>query len=194
MIRLADMRHQKGPKYKSWDLSEDFSDLGVSVTLLRRSGSHNSFGQPQQKGRGALEVFESRSYSSDYAVVVFASHRCGIDIELPTPSDPEWSLESPLYQLAVLAKGEKDLVLATEYRNDKDLASVLWSSKEALAKALGNASAYEPTDLYSPITWGIKSPENWKAKHVDYITEDDERIVIWVVVEKGNIPRRRGSD
>ena len=193
MILLADLRRQNGSNHKSWDLSEDFADLSVSVTLHQRSGAHIPLALNRQKGKGTEEIFESRSYSRDFAVEVFASSRCGIDLELPTPSDPEWSIESPLYQLAVLAKGEKELVLATEYRNDTDLASVIWSSKEALAKALGDASSYEPTDLYSPITWGVNGPANWKAKHIDYMTEDDERLVIWVIVEKVNLQIKPGG-
>jgi 4'-phosphopantetheinyl transferase superfamily len=84
----------------------------------------------------------SRSYCHPYALVGWHSAQIGVDIEGVVPCSPEFagSISTP----AEAASGQ--------WISDRELVS-LWSSKEALAKALGNALDYDPRRLPSPAGW-----------------------------------------
>jgi phosphopantetheinyl transferase len=50
-------------------------------------------------------------------------------------------------------------------RRDHEIIS-LWSSKEALAKALGDARAYDPRRLGSPVYWSDGTSGPWRAREL----------------------------
>jgi phosphopantetheinyl transferase len=99
-------------------------------------------------GAGAV----SRSYCHPYALVGWHSAAIGVDIEavVPCASGFAESISTP----AEYASGR--------WSTDGELVS-LWSSKEALAKALGDAVDYDPRRLPSPAGWPRGVSGSWRA-------------------------------
>jgi phosphopantetheinyl transferase len=94
----------------------------------------------------------SRSYCHPFALVGHHSGPIGVDIERVVPCPGEFGS-------AICTPAEK---ASERWTTDRDLIS-LWSSKEALAKALGDALDYDPRRLDSPAGWpdGVCGP--WRA-------------------------------
>jgi hypothetical protein len=89
--------------------------------------------------------FTSRSYSFPFALVAAHSAAVGIDIERVEPCDAAFanSIRTPAERAA-----------AGPPREDHDrYFTSLWSSKEALAKTLGDTVAYDPRRLEGPGAW-----------------------------------------
>ena len=91
---------------------------------------------------GAKHV--TRSYCYPYALVAWHSEPVGIDIERVGRCDAAFA----------------DLICTTAERSDPACVddpdaylTSLWSAKEALSKALGDARRYEPSRLESPARW-----------------------------------------
>jgi hypothetical protein len=99
-------------------------------------------------GAGAV----SRSYCHPYALVGWHTEPIGVDVErvVTCPAEFAPSISTPAEQAAA------------RWTTDHDIVSA-WSSKEALAKALGDALHYDPRRLESPTGWpqGICGP--WRA-------------------------------
>ncbi len=102
---------------------------------------------------GAAAV--SRSYSHPLALVAWHSDRVGVDIERVVPCDESFgrSICTP--------EEEAD----EPWRRDEDIIS-LWASKEALAKALGDALRYDPRRLDSPCGWTDGRSGPWRARRL----------------------------
>jgi len=96
----------------------------------------------------------SRSYREPYGLVAWHDQPVGVDIERIEPFD-QLFLESISTPAELKLPFEK--VRADEY------SASLWSSKEALAKALGDALAYDPRRLDSPISWPDGRSVPWRA-------------------------------
>ncbi|MGA2010395.1 MAG: 4'-phosphopantetheinyl transferase superfamily protein [Solirubrobacteraceae bacterium] len=96
----------------------------------------------------------SRSYRFPYALAVSHDARVGIDIERVEPADRRFlaSISTPIELATVVADAGLDAY-----------ATSLWSSKEALAKALGDALRYDPRRLRSPIDWPGGRAGAWRA-------------------------------
>jgi hypothetical protein len=94
--------------------------------------------------------YSSRSYRYPYALVARHTAPVGVDLEEVQPFDPAFA-ES------ILTPSERRLL-----RADLDLAD-LWCSKEALAKALGDALSYDPRRLQSPAHWPQARSGPWNA-------------------------------
>src|SRR5215469_12929502 len=86
-------------------------------------------------GAGAV----SRSYCHPYALVGRHSGPIGVDIERVVACPKE-------FLHAIATPEEQD---SRRWTSERDLIS-LWSSKEALSKALGDALDYDPRRLESP--------------------------------------------
>lgn len=183
MIQLENLECTRHPDGKTWDLTSAFSQIGASIILHETIDSGSSTNQSFKYGAGVGGDFRSRSYSGSFFIEVISGSRCGIDLEIPSDSAIDWSIDSPAFEKAILSRGEKDLILATEYRDMPNLATVIWASKEALAKALGDASKYEPSDLVSPICWTEGKQGKWQATHLDFVTQSLERLIVWLVTE-----------
>ncbi|MFZ1994946.1 MAG: 4'-phosphopantetheinyl transferase superfamily protein [Solirubrobacteraceae bacterium] len=95
----------------------------------------------------------SRSYCFPLAMLAAHPDRVGIDIERVEACDERFarSIRTPDEQ-ALAASG-----------SDEDLIS-LWCSKEALAKALGDAVRYDPRRLESPLHWAAGACGPWRAR------------------------------
>jgi hypothetical protein len=103
----------------------------------------------------------SRSYSFPLALVACHNAAVGVDIELVAPCDQAFieSIQTPA-ERAEAADREPD--------GDPDRAAVsLWSSKEALSKALGDALAYDPRRLEGPGGWRDGRSGPWRASTLD---------------------------
>ncbi len=104
----------------------------------------------------------SRSYAYPYALVACHCDPVGVDIELVQPLAFGFlaSIQTP-WERGAAVPGEG---------GDRDTwATSLWSGKEALAKALGDALRYDPRRLQSPVTWPDSRCGRWRAEAVDGI-------------------------
>jgi phosphopantetheinyl transferase len=95
---------------------------------------------------------DSRSYAAPYALVAFYDGPVGVDIERVVACDPRFaeSITTPSEPAP---------------REDREIVS-LWSSKEALAKALGDAVDYDPRRLESPAHWRNGVNGAWRASEL----------------------------
>ena len=96
----------------------------------------------------------SRSYRYPYALLAWHTEPLGVDIERIEPFDGAF-MES------ICTPSERELLSDDAYP-DAFLAS-LWSGKEALAKALGDALRYDPRRLDSPALWPDGRAGPWRA-------------------------------
>jgi hypothetical protein len=103
--------------------------------------------------------FASRSYCFPFALVAAHSAAVGVDIERVEPCDAAFadSIRTPA-ELSVAGPARED--------HDRYFTS-LWSSKEALSKALGDALAYDPRRLEGPGTWPDGCSGPWRATVLD---------------------------
>src|ERR1700729_1993357 len=94
----------------------------------------------------------SRSYCHPYALVGWHTGPIGVDIERVGACPEEFSQ-------AISTPDER---ASERWTTDRELIS-LWSSKEALSKALGDALEYDPRRLESPAGWpgGVCGP--WRT-------------------------------
>ena len=99
----------------------------------------------------------SRSYRYPYALVARHSDPVGVDIERIEPFDHAF--------LDSIRTHSESLEPPAGAATDQYLAS-LWSSKEALSKALGDALTYDPRRLESPIAWPKGRSGRWRAASV----------------------------
>jgi hypothetical protein len=96
----------------------------------------------------------SRSYRFPYALVAWHEAPVGIDIEHIG--------RRPAAFADLICTPEERLALDGERYLDGRLTS-LWSSKEALAKALGDARRFDPSQLGSPTGWPALRAGRWQA-------------------------------
>ena len=102
-------------------------------------------------------AYVTRSYRYPYALVAWHSQPVGVDIERLEPDDAAFidSICTPAERA--------DLERLTESQS----GSSLWSSKEALSKALGDALAYDPRRLPSPLTWHNGAAGAWRCAQLE---------------------------
>lgn len=111
----------------------------------------------------------SRSYSFPYAVFAWHDGPVGVDIERVARCDERFaeSIATPA-----------ELARAREVPDDERdrYVTAMWSSKEAVAKALGDALAYDPRRLDAPMLWPDGSAGPWRCAALDV----DDGYVGWV--------------
>ncbi|WP_249010220.1 4'-phosphopantetheinyl transferase superfamily protein [Conexibacter sp. DBS9H8] len=119
------------------------------VTLLR--GGRAEARRASPPGRRV-----SRSYSAPYALVAVHDGPVGVDIEAVGPLEPG-------FWASICTPSERAALSGADAR----AITSLWSSKEALAKALGDAVAYDPRRLESPRFWPGGASGRWRARPLD---------------------------
>ncbi len=124
--------------------------LDASGTGLDEKGLR---GRSRELARASGAAFTSRSYRFPYALVACHTASVGVDIERIEPLEPEF--------LASISTPEE--IRTHPSVPDCGYAASLWSSKEALAKALGNAVDYDPRRLGSPVYWPQEGSGPWRA-------------------------------
>lgn len=126
----------------------------------------------QVAAAGAAGSRSSRSYSFPLALVTWNDGAIGVDIERVEPCDEAFadSIRTPSERTAGRPEGDADRFFTS-----------LWSSKEALAKALGDALAYDPRRLEGPGAWPDGSSGPWRARPLELGPEH----VGWVCWRRG---------
>jgi 4'-phosphopantetheinyl transferase superfamily len=100
----------------------------------------------------------SRSYCFPLALIAFHTAAVGIDIERVEPCDEKFadSIRTPT-----------ELSRGWPVEDPDRFFTSLWSSKEALSKALGNALDYDPRWLEGPGAWPDGRSGRWRAESLD---------------------------
>jgi hypothetical protein len=98
--------------------------------------------------------FTSRSYRFPFALLATHTAAVGVDIERVEPCDAAFadSIRTPAERSAGSPHEDHDRYFTS-----------LWSSKEALSKALGDALAYDPRRLEGPGAWPEGRSGPWRA-------------------------------
>lgn len=130
MVTWLDIDMDDEPKVALIDATREGLDEAALRTRARALG--------EAVGAGTV----SRSYCHPYALVGWHSGPIGVDIERMCECPEEFSR-------AICTPAEQ---ASGRWVTDRDLVS-LWSSKEALSKALGDALDYDPRRLESPAGW-----------------------------------------
>jgi len=102
----------------------------------------------------------SRSYRYPSALVAWHREPVGVDIERIEPFDEAFleSIRTPSERRIAPSGGDPDQYVTS-----------LWCSKEALAKALGDALRYDPRRLGSPLLWCNGQSGPWRAAELTLI-------------------------
>jgi hypothetical protein len=111
----------------------------------------------------------SRSYRFPFALIACHHEPVGIDIERVERCDQVFaqSILTPSERVAsARAARRSHAALGTGGDEDRRITS-LWSSKEALSKALGDALAYDPRRLEGPACWRDGRSGPWRASALD---------------------------
>jgi phosphopantetheinyl transferase len=145
----------RGPRV--WLL--DASHSGADADALRQWAR-------EQTARSGLS-YVSRSYSHPLALAAWHRAAVGVDVERVTRCDAELAD-------VICTPAEREVVVGVPCRDR--LLSALWSSKEALSKALGDALDYNPARLDAPMRWPQHRSGNWTcaplpvpATHVGWV-------------------------
>lgn len=184
MIQLQHLGFDYTHLGRLWDLSSHFALENTKVTLLERFPDSRKVDSNDSYVTSDDYAHRSRSHSGNFTIEIISNVRCGVDLEAARAADESWSIESPMFQKAILAHGEYEQVLQSRHVMHPYLETLIWSSKEALSKALGDATNYEPSQLATPLTWTDGKSARWQALHLDLLNETGEMFVVWVVVEK----------
>lgn len=105
-------------------------------------------------GRAQGAPYVTRSYRYPYALVAWHSARVGVDIERIEPYDAAFAQS--------ICMPSETLDWASLADRDAQLTS-MWSSKEAIAKALGDALSYDPRRLEAPMLWPGGQAGAWRS-------------------------------
>jgi hypothetical protein len=116
--------------------------------------------------------FVCRSYRDPYALVAWFDRPVGVDLERIDPLQDGFA-ES-------ICTPEERRALGDELSDPETVAS-LWSAKEALAKALGDALAYDPRRLESPLMWEDGEAGVWRALRLDVAPKGHVAWLCWRV-------------
>lgn len=98
----------------------------------------------------------SRSYAAPYALVAAHHRPVGVDIERVGPLEADFGPSVATPQERAWAACADAVALTS-----------LWSAKEALAKALGDAADYDPRRLGSPLFWPEGRAGRWRARRLE---------------------------
>lgn len=149
------VRSDQRPKLRLLDANELQAD-DRELRALARSVSVTSGSE-----------YASRSYSFPYALIAMHDRPVGVDVERIGRCDSQFA--------DLICTRDERVEVARAGEADKLLTS-LWSSKEALAKGLGDALRYEPSRLDAPARWPNSQAGAWSCEEVAI----DRAHVAWV--------------
>jgi phosphopantetheinyl transferase len=140
MVTWLDIDTDGAPRVALIDATDEGLDEAALRMRARELGA--------TRGSGPV----SRSYCHPFALVGWHTRPIGVDIERVVACPGEF--------LAAIATPSEEA--GGRWTTDTDLIS-LWSSKEALSKALGDALDYDPRRIESPAGWpgGVCGP--WRT-------------------------------
>jgi hypothetical protein len=132
-----------GPRVTLLDGREhELNGPGLRAWARRISGMHDM-------------PYVCRSYREPFALVAWHRGPVGVDLERLEPLGADFGR-------SICTPAELDRYAARLH--DPELVASLWCSKEALAKALGDALAYDPRRLESPLSWPDAVAGAWRAQ------------------------------
>jgi hypothetical protein len=141
----------------------------VHLIDARREGLDPAALQARARAHGARggARYTSRSYRFPLALVACHQAPVGVDIERIEHCEQAFgdSISTPAERASRPVEVDLDRVYTS-----------LWSSKEALSKALGDALAYDPRRLEGPGSWPRGRSGPWRAQSLDV----DEDHVAWL--------------
>ena len=117
--------------------------------------------------------FCSRSYRDPYALVAGHEKRIGVDIERVDPA----SAQVRAFAMSIATVDEREA--CASHFDDPVYVASLWSSKEALSKALGDALRYDPRRLESPLMWPDRAAGPWRAVEVTDLPAGHVGWLVW---------------
>lgn len=125
----------------------------------------------------------SRSYSGNVALVAGWNQRVGIDIELTDLArEASWSFTNERFRSSMLTSEERSRIASEEVPGPTLSATSVWSSKEAVAKALGTPRQFDPARLTGAAVWIDARRGRWRAAYLD-LTPLGLDAVAWTVYE-----------
>lgn len=131
------------------------------VRLLEARGADADEASLRERARSEALAsggrYTSRSYRHPFALLAWHSEPVGIDIERIESADAAFAelICTPSERAEAARAGDHDAYLSS-----------LWSSKEALSKALGDSLRYEPGQLESPMHWPVGRAGAWRAQEL----------------------------
>jgi hypothetical protein len=117
----------------------------------------------------------SRSYRDPFGAVVWHGHRVGIDIERIGECGA-----ASVRRFAESICTPDEFGSVGSMLDDTAFVTGLWSSKEALAKALGDAVRYDPRRLAAPALWPGGVGGVWRARSLP----GPDGHTVWLVWEE----------
>lgn len=103
----------------------------------------------------------TRSYRWPWAVVSWHDGPVGVDLERVEPV-------AAAFAESIVTPSERPQLDGLDDAEQRDAwTASLWSSKEALAKALGDAVLYDPRRLESPMRWSDQRSGPWRAARLN---------------------------
>ncbi len=158
-------------------MAVDGGGLEPCYELLRVSGGADADARLRELARShrraGLAAHRSRSYRAPLGLVAWGATPLGVDLERIEPTTRGFG-ES------ICTPAER--ALFGDLLEEPTLATSLWSAKEALAKALGDALAHDPRRLESPLTWPGGVAGRWRARQLD-AAEGHIAWLVWTVSE-----------
>lgn len=143
----------------------DVGQLGLEGPRLR------AWARESAAPAGVAHV--SRSYREPFVLVAWHDARVGVDIERIEAFDRRFA-ES------ICTPGELGSLAGR--LDEGELVASLWSSKEALAKALGDAVAHDPRRLHSPLGWPGGRAGRWHAQRLNVAPAGHVAWLVWETV------------
>lgn len=140
MVSLLDIDGVGAPVVALIDASAEGLDEAALRARARNLG--------EAVGAGTV----SRSYCHPYALVGWHAGPIGVDIERVVACDEQFAR-------SICTPTE---MARTPWASHREIVS-LWSGKEALAKALGDALDYDPRRLESPAGWPGGGCGSWRT-------------------------------
>ena len=132
------------------------------VLLLDARGDGLDEGELRERAREVAAAstvgFTSRAYRFPLALVASHEAPVGVDIERVQSCGKDFadSIRTPSERMAGWPEDDADRFFTS-----------LWSSKEALAKALGDALQYDPRRLEGPGAWPDGCAGRWSAHQLE---------------------------
>ena len=127
--------------------------------------------------------FWSRSYSGRVALIAGSNQRVGVDVELTDLArEDSWSLTNEWFRSSMLTSEERVRIASDSTPGTTLSATSVWSSKEAVAKALGTPRQFDPTRLTGAAVWKDARRGRWRAAYLD-LTPLGLDAVAWMVYE-----------
>lgn len=132
--------------------------MSPAYELLTLADGHTDEARLHQLARSHRQArrarHSSRSYRSPLALVAWHERPVGVDLERVEACDRSFAESVCTPEESRRFRDRLD---------DPTFVTSLWSGKEALAKALGDALAYDPRRLESPLGWRDGAAGRWRA-------------------------------